>query len=94
MTILTSQLLTIANAYAAHRKMSLGTLGGRIAHHGNFFAKLADGHDCTTGKYETAMRWFEDHWPDDLEWPDGCLRGFGTRSVRGRYTTKALLATL
>lgn len=40
---------------------------------GRWTRLLADG-DVTTGRWERAMLWLSDHWPDGAEWPAGITR--------------------
>lgn len=65
-------LLTLARAYAKARGIKLSTLS-RFAHGDPpFFDKLgkAKAVGFTVRKYDQAMQWFRNNWPDDLPWPD------------------------
>lgn len=41
----------------------------RVFNDGKVLDNLADGKDITIGRFERAMRWFSDNWPDGAEWP-------------------------
>ena len=65
----TDALVTIAQAYAKHRSLTLSTVSTYAAIDGKFFRRLQDGSGCTLRKAHAVMLWFSENWPDDLEWP-------------------------
>jgi hypothetical protein len=35
---------------------------------------INDGGDIGIARFERAMQWFSDHWPENVEWPPGVPR--------------------
>lgn len=71
-----SELLLLARTYADSEGLSL-TKVSRLACGGNnrIFNRLARGHGCNSRSIEQASRWFREHWPANLPWPEqGGLR--------------------
>lgn len=72
---LTEQLITVAQAYCDHRRLSLARVSTIVFNEGKKLSAIADGRaDLATGRFEKAMRWFSNNWPDGLKWPDAVLR--------------------
>lgn len=69
MKSLRSQLLTVADTYAAGRNLSRARVSTIVFNSGMALDRIASGKDLTTGNYERAMRWFRDNWPEGAEWP-------------------------
>lgn len=69
-----TQLLTLANAYAASTGKSVSRLATIVAGSGIFFDRIEAGASCTVDTYLRAKQWFRDNWPVDLAWPDGVDR--------------------
>ena len=56
-------LLSLAEAYAEHRGISLWRLGAIICNRGSFFVDLKNGRrDCRIETYMRCMQWFSDNW--------------------------------
>jgi hypothetical protein len=70
MTNLRTQLIAVADAYAAHRGLSRSRVSTIVFNAGAALDRVASGRDLNTGNWERAMRWFSDNWPDGAEWPD------------------------
>ena len=45
------------------------TIGRLASGSGDFYARLKRGHDLTTRRAATVIRYLSDHWPADLPWP-------------------------
>jgi hypothetical protein len=71
---LVSRLLTVADAFGVSRGLSPSRVSTLAFGDGKVIARLRDGRDVTTNRYEAAMQWFSDHWPETAEWPDGVMR--------------------
>jgi hypothetical protein len=68
-------LLSCATAFAHKRNVKLTTLGRMAANDSPFFTRLADARTSFTArKYDEIIQWFSDHWPADLDWPEGVAR--------------------
>ena len=75
MSALASSLLGLSTAYAAHQRLPLWRVGHLVTQKGSFFTELRDGNrTCRLTTFERALGWFSDHWPHDLDWPEGIQR--------------------
>ena len=70
MNNLRSQLIAVADAYCAARKLSRSRVSTIVFNAGLALDRIASGKDLTTGNWERAMAWFHDNWPDGVEWPE------------------------
>ena len=71
---LVANLMSLGTAYAAAKKLELGTVGRLCAADGRFFSRLDDGKTFTVKKYDEVVGWFHDNWPENLEWPEKVRR--------------------
>lgn len=72
---LTHQLLLVARAYCAARRLSLARTSTLVFNEGKKLDLIASGSaDLATGRFERAMRWFSDNWPEDAHWPTEVAR--------------------
>lgn len=62
-------LLALANTYASHVNRSAYRVAERAGLHNRLFVRLANGGGCRVDTFVSAMDWFSDNWPADLEWP-------------------------
>ena len=68
-------LLALADAFAAHRGISLWRLGALAAGNSSFFIRLKNGGDCRTETYNRVLQFFADNWPTQPPaWPPGIPR--------------------
>lgn len=75
-------LITLAETLAAHQGVTHFAISMRALGKGDFFKKLKDhGSDCRTLTAERLLVWFNQNWPDDLEWPKAIAR-----PAKGRVT--------
>ena len=73
--ILTDQLLAVARAYCQARSLSLARVSTLVFNEGKKLEAIASkGADLATGRFETAMSWFSDNWPDGAVWPEAVER--------------------
>jgi hypothetical protein len=68
------QLLALANAYIAAEGIEMHTLSWRALGDSKKLASLADGKDIQVKRFERALAWFDEHWPEGVEWPAGVQR--------------------
>ena len=70
------KLLALAEALANHENVSLWAISMRFLNKGDFFVNLQSGKrkGCTSDTSDRLFQAFSDHWPCDLEWPDGISR--------------------
>lgn len=74
MTNLRDQLLTVSDAYGAARGISRSRVSTIVFNAGLALDRVASGRDLTTRKFERALQWFSDHWPQGTRWPKGVSR--------------------
>jgi len=68
--LLTDALLTLARRYAAGHRLTLGTVGRKIAGDHRFFSALRDGTaSFTAPKFDACVRAFAENWPASQDWP-------------------------
>lgn len=62
-------LIALADVYQAAKPMPDTTLSHRVFKDSKKLAAMRAGGDITTGRYEEALRYFADNWPDGVDWP-------------------------
>lgn len=67
-------LLKLAVAFSAHVDRSTTTVAKWVGVHSRLFRRLEDGQGCHTSTLREVANWFDQNWPDDLEWPQGVDR--------------------
>lgn len=69
------RILRLAELYGAALKMERTTVSWRLFKDTNKLDAIAAGRDLYLGRYERAMGFFAEHWPDALvAWPEGIER--------------------
>lgn len=68
------QLILLIESYAAARGMSAARASTIALNAGHTYQSLIDGKDITIGRFERAMAWFSQNWPEGAEWPQGVER--------------------
>lgn len=63
-------IVRLAEAYGLSTNMPRTTLSWRLFRDTNKLDAIIAGKDLYLGRYERAMQWFADHWPD-APWPVG-----------------------
>lgn len=71
---LKDHLVTVAIAYASARGLSLSRVSTIVLGDGKVLARLQSGADLTTSRFEVAMMWFSENWPDGVDWPSNVGR--------------------
>jgi hypothetical protein len=66
---LTEHILETARAYCAARGLSISRVSTIVFNDGKKLDLIASGRDLHTAKYEHAMAWFSENWPEDVDWP-------------------------
>lgn len=74
MNTLRSHLIAVADAYCAARRLSRARVSTIVFNAGAALDRIAAGKDITTGRWERAMAWFHQNWPEGAEWPRGIKR--------------------
>ncbi len=70
-------LLNLSELYASARGLSISRVSTLVFSDGKVLTRISGGGDITTGRFETAICWFSDNWPEGEPWPD---TGFGILS--------------
>ncbi|MBD9390154.1 hypothetical protein IB237_23415 [Agrobacterium sp. AGB01] len=71
---LREQLLKTVELYCLHATISEARVSTLIFSGGRRIQQIRDGGDVGTMGFEKAMKWFADHWPEKLDWPEGVDR--------------------
>jgi hypothetical protein len=69
-----TDLITLAETYAAHQRRTLNTVARRAGVHLLLFERLKAGSGCRVDSFNHAVNWLDANWPTDLEWPAGIER--------------------
>ncbi len=69
-----AQLLRVARAYGKWHNIELSTVSYRCMMDTKKLPALVDGADIQVKRFEAAMQWFSDNWPDGCGWPQGIAR--------------------
>lgn len=62
-------LLTLSDDYARFTKVGEKTVSSRVFGDGKKMGALRRGADITVSRYNLALQWFSNNWPDGVEWP-------------------------
>lgn len=66
-------LTKCAITYSVHERISMSAVGHRALRDGTFFDRIQRS-SFTVKTYDRVMKWFEQNWPEGLDWPDGVPR--------------------
>lgn len=67
-------LLSVADAYKSALSIEDTTVSARVFDDSKKLAALRDGADITVSRFNKAMHWFSDNWPDGAVWPKSVAR--------------------
>lgn len=70
----------VVHAYAKAKNLSVARVATIVFNDGKTITRLAQGGDVTTRRFEDAMQWFSDHWPEDADWPADVPRPVPSRT--------------
>lgn len=68
------KILTTAEAMRVATGLDEKRLSGRVFNDRAKLFALRNGADLTTGRFESAMKWFSDNWPENVPWPENVER--------------------
>jgi hypothetical protein len=71
-------LLTLSAAYQAATGVQDSTLSSRMFNDGKKLAAMKAGGDINVTRYERALQWLSDNWPDKATWPHAIERPIQT----------------
>ncbi len=63
-------LLNLSELYASARGLSISRVSTLVFADGKVLTRIAGGGDITTGRFESAICWFSNNWPDGEPWPE------------------------
>lgn len=67
-------LLRVARAYALAEDIEMKTVSWRVFGDSKKLSAIEAGRDIQLGRFENAMQWFSDNWPQSAVWPCGVAR--------------------
>lgn len=70
----TKHLLKVAATYGKLTKVEEKTVSSRVFADSKKLRAIRDGADITVGRYNAALAWFSENWPDGKKWPDDVPR--------------------
>jgi hypothetical protein len=72
---LLDRLSSVAAVFCAARGLSTARVSTLVFNEGGKLGEIIAGRvDLTTRRYERAMAWFSDNWPEGAVWPEGVAR--------------------
>ena len=63
------RLVALISRFAKHTQLSISTVSRHATGSGDTVARLRRGGTITTKRFDRAMRFLSDNWPDSLAWP-------------------------
>lgn len=63
-------LLNLSELYASARGLSISRVSTLVFADGKVLTRIAGGGDITTSRFESAICWFSNNWPDGEPWPE------------------------
>lgn len=67
-------LISVAEIYAEASGVERTTVSWRLFGDSKKLDALVAGSDIQVRRYETALRWLSDNWPETAVWPDQVIR--------------------
>lgn len=65
-----NQVLKLAELYSLHTGLKLSSVSTYAANDGKWLPSLQLGNaGCTVRKATRVIRWLDENWPEELEWP-------------------------
>ena len=71
---MSNDLIQLVERYTAAKSLSESHVAKMAYNSGTFFARVRGGGGFTNHTYERVLRWFSEHWPEDVEWPNDIER--------------------
>lgn len=71
-------LRSCADAYCVATGSALSTVARKALGDWRFFDSVEAGATFTARKYDVAVQWFADHWPETAVWPEEVERPKGS----------------
>lgn len=71
---LIDQLLLVSDEYARAENVGDTTVSWRLFGDGKKLTAIRRGSDLQVRRFERAVQWFSDNWPEEAKWPVGVDR--------------------
>lgn len=68
------QILQVAKAYSRATDAGLTTVSWRVFGDAKKLRAMESGADIQVRRFERAMSWFSENWPEGAEWPADVVR--------------------
>ena len=65
----TDSLLLLARTYGEHLQLELSQVSWRALGDSKKLDAIEGGADLSTRRFERAVQWFADNWPEEAVWP-------------------------
>lgn len=69
-----ANLLALADAYAEAAQVNTTTVSWRVFNDSKKLKAIREGADIQVGRFEGAVQWFSDNWPEGHAWPESVER--------------------
>ena len=69
-----SNIIALADTYAAHGRYSETYVSRLAVGSWDAIARLREGNGITTHRADKLVQWFSDNWPSTADWPEGIGR--------------------
>jgi len=69
-----ADILALADEYQRIDPVEDKTLSSRVFADSKKLTALRSDSDITVGRFNSAVQWFSDNWPDGAVWPKGIVR--------------------
>lgn len=71
---ITDQLMLVATTYCKAKDLSLSRVSTLIFNDGKRLDAIRAGGDLYTARFEQALAWFSEQWPEGVAWPKAVVR--------------------
>ena len=72
--MMTDHIVSLADAFCRQNSISVATLSNRLFKDARKIDALRNGRDLVTARYQSALVYFDEHWPANVEWPSNIPR--------------------
>nr|WP_321980159.1 hypothetical protein [uncultured Cohaesibacter sp.] len=72
--MMTKHIVKLAKAYSKAKGIEVSALSRRVFKDSKKISQLEAGSDLVTARYQSAMSYFGEHWPSNVEWPSDIPR--------------------
>jgi hypothetical protein len=69
-----ADLVLLADLYASANGLAEATVSSRVFDDSKRLAAIRSGKGITLRRFNDALRWFSNNWPESVDWPTGVTR--------------------